>query len=170
MSFRNRYDIEILLSFALTLRSSMQIAAGLGHCVGITQSGELFAWGWASAGQLGLGDTAGASSIAYPRNISKLSGLTGLQGSLLAASRVHSLISTGPLPSKMCQSVLQNARHSSNFFSSIVLHFCHGCILGKKPKDHLSKLSIGSIVLHHAVLLSCPVCSNLSLQQLPACR
>lgn len=37
------------------------IAAGLGHTVGWTESGDVYSWGWNSDGQLGLGDDQGRS-------------------------------------------------------------------------------------------------------------
>ena len=37
------------------------IAGGLGHTVAFTDSGDVYAWGWNSDGQLGLGDDQGRS-------------------------------------------------------------------------------------------------------------
>jgi alpha-tubulin suppressor-like RCC1 family protein len=33
------------------------IAAGMEHSLALTESGEVYAWGWNDDGQLGLGDT-----------------------------------------------------------------------------------------------------------------
>ena len=33
-----------------------QVAAGLAHTVALTDSGDVYSWGWNADGQLGLGD------------------------------------------------------------------------------------------------------------------
>ena len=69
-----------------------QVAAGLGHCLAVASSGEVFAFGWNSAGQLGLGDSQRAQeTIAMP---SPIFGIPAHPAAIIAAGRVHSLLIT----------------------------------------------------------------------------
>lgn len=55
------------------------MAAGLGHCLGVTQKGDVVAWGWAAAGQLGLGRShQGDHTVVHPTQVSMLDTLNML--------------------------------------------------------------------------------------------
>ena len=57
------------------------MAAGLGHCLGVTQKGDVVAWGWAAAGQLGLGRShQGGHTLVHPTQVSMLDTLNMLSG------------------------------------------------------------------------------------------
>ena len=50
-----------------------QVAAGLGHCLGVTQKGDVVAWGWAAAGQLGLGHShKGSHAVVHPTQVGSM--------------------------------------------------------------------------------------------------
>jgi alpha-tubulin suppressor-like RCC1 family protein len=67
-----------------------RMAAGLGHCVAVTGGGNLLAWGWNCAGQLGLGGPGEeADVVTTPRLIF---GVAKSRPALVAAGRVHSVL------------------------------------------------------------------------------
>ena len=46
-----------------------QVAAGLGHCLGVTSKGDVVAWGWNAAGQLGLGPSQKEQVVYSPTQV-----------------------------------------------------------------------------------------------------
>ncbi|DBA88888.1 hypothetical protein WJX79_001006 [Trebouxia sp. C0005] len=72
-----------------------KVAAGLGHCLGVTHKGDVMAWGWAAAGQLGLGQChQGSHTVVHPTPIF---GLPENNRALVAAARVHSVLASEDL-------------------------------------------------------------------------
>ncbi|KAL3146508.1 hypothetical protein ABBQ32_000759 [Trebouxia sp. C0010 RCD-2024] len=72
-----------------------KVAAGLGHCLGVTQKGDVVAWGWAAAGQLGLGQShQGSHTVVHPTQIF---GLPENSNAMIAAARVHSVLASEDL-------------------------------------------------------------------------
>lgn len=61
-----------VVSYVLTEACNAgQVAAGLGHCLGVTHKGDVMAWGWAAAGQLGLGHChQGSHTVLHPTPVS----------------------------------------------------------------------------------------------------
>ena len=68
------------------------MAAGLSHCAVLTSSRELLAWGWNSAGQLGLGASSSGMTVESPQRVNDLPSYSIQQ---IAAGRVHTIVSTG---------------------------------------------------------------------------
>lgn len=67
-----------------------RVAAGLGHAVAVTGAGNLLAWGWNCASQLGLGDPGEAEDVVgVPRPVF---GVACSRAALVAAGRVHSVL------------------------------------------------------------------------------
>lgn len=52
----NKYGLTAQLAAALGGLKVTGVAAGLGHTVACTDSGDVYSWGWNADGQLGLGD------------------------------------------------------------------------------------------------------------------
>ena len=66
----------------------LQVAAGLGHCLGVLSDGSVAAWGWNAAGQCGLGQFVTAESIQVPTAIY---GIPNNRCALCAAVQCHSV-------------------------------------------------------------------------------
>lgn len=63
----------VSLNIIINYEQCCQVAAGLGHCLGVTQKGDVVAWGWAAAGQLGLGHSyQGSHTVVHPTQVSML--------------------------------------------------------------------------------------------------
>ena len=80
----------------------LQVAAGLAHCLALSQDGKLFAWGWNSAGQLGLGNAS------LHQDVTPLPTFVGhvqhpWERTVLAAGRVHSMAATPHLACSRAQ-------------------------------------------------------------------
>ncbi|KAK9803170.1 hypothetical protein WJX72_007973 [[Myrmecia] bisecta] len=75
-----------------TVLQMTSVAAGLGHCLGVTaDQGDVFSWGWNSGQQLGLGPLVTQHVVPWPTQIY---GLPHNPAARLAAGRVHSILVT----------------------------------------------------------------------------
>lgn len=54
----------------MLFQCGFQVAAGLGHCLGVTSKGDVVAWGWNAAGQLGLGPSLKEQVVYSPTQVS----------------------------------------------------------------------------------------------------
>ena len=70
------------------------MAAGLGHCLGVTQKGDVVAWGWAAAGQLGLGHShQGSHTVVHPTQVCMLVPLNTLCTMCMLYVNLHAILS-----------------------------------------------------------------------------
>ena len=49
--------------------ANVQVTAGLAHCLGVTQKGDVVSWGWNAADQLGLGPSQKQQVVYNPTQV-----------------------------------------------------------------------------------------------------
>ena len=93
ISFKAHWNQICLVIAQCTAKASdlvLQVAAGLSHCIAVCKDGALLAWGWNSAGQLGLGDDAVSATITSPWQVAPDS-----LPAIIGAGRVHTICGKG---------------------------------------------------------------------------
>lgn len=73
-----------------------QVAAGLGHCLGVTSKGDVVAWGWNAAGQLGLGPSQKEQVVYSPSQVCIPACVHEVQVSPLCEALCYCLVQTLP--------------------------------------------------------------------------
>ncbi|EFN51325.1 hypothetical protein CHLNCDRAFT_141087 [Chlorella variabilis] len=93
-----------------------QVAAGLGHCLGVLADGGVVSWGWNGGGQLGLGQFVTEECIPRPTPIY---GIPANRHALIAAGRVHSVLATDEIADR------GSAFEAQGCAKAPVLTMCH---------------------------------------------
>ena len=75
---------------ALTGHRVLTVAAGLSHCLAVTEMGEVFSWGWDNLGQCGHGSISGPDQL-LPRRVEALANSRARN---VSAGYFHSLVVT----------------------------------------------------------------------------
>ncbi len=74
---------------ALAANRVISVTAGEGHCLAVTETGEIFSWGCATAGQCGHGNSSRKQLLPL-----RVEALTCIRARSASAGSLHSLVVT----------------------------------------------------------------------------